>query len=158
MNIIDIIIASLLLFSFVRGFMKGFFIEIASLIALIAGVYGAINFSHFLKDWLIENIELEENYISLIAFAGTFIVILLAIIIVGKILTKIADSASLGILNRILGGVFGLLKIGVIMGIAFFFFEKVNNIIPFIEQKTLDKSILYGYIVDITSIILPSII
>ena len=48
MNVFDIIIASLLLFGFVRGIMKGLFLEVASLVALIAGVYGSIHFSLYL--------------------------------------------------------------------------------------------------------------
>ena len=35
MNIFDIVIIILLLFGFVRGLMKGFFVEVASLLALI---------------------------------------------------------------------------------------------------------------------------
>ena len=35
MNIFDCVIVVILIFAFVRGFFKGFFVEIASLIALI---------------------------------------------------------------------------------------------------------------------------
>ena len=52
MNIFDIVIAALLIFGFVRGVMKGLFVEVASLVALIAGVYGAIHFSYFIGDFL----------------------------------------------------------------------------------------------------------
>ena len=52
MNVFDIIIAALLLFGLVRGIMKGLFIEVASLVALIAGVYGAIHFSYFTSNFL----------------------------------------------------------------------------------------------------------
>ncbi|MCB0383139.1 MAG: CvpA family protein, partial [Psychroserpens sp.] len=47
MAIIDIILGALLLFGLIRGFLKGLFVEVASLVALIAGVYGAIHFSNF---------------------------------------------------------------------------------------------------------------
>ena len=47
MTILDIVLASLLLFGLIRGLMKGLFVEVASLIALIAGIYGAIHFSVF---------------------------------------------------------------------------------------------------------------
>ena len=53
MNTFDIIITGLLLFGFVRGLFKGFFLEVASFIALIAGIYGAIHFSYFIKDLLL---------------------------------------------------------------------------------------------------------
>ncbi len=111
MNIFDIIIAALLIFGFVRGVMKGLFVEVASLVALIAGVYGAIHFSYFIGDILNEYVSWSEEYVSLTAFAGTFIVIIIVIAFLGKILTKLADFASLGVINKILGGVFGALKI-----------------------------------------------
>ena len=51
MNTFDIIIAGLLLFGFVRGLFKGLFVEIASLVALIGGVYGAMHFSFYASDF-----------------------------------------------------------------------------------------------------------
>lgn len=158
MNTFDIIIAALLLFGFVRGLMKGLFVEIASLVALVAGVYGAIHFSYFLGEWLKNSVEWDEKYISLAAFAGTFVVIILIIALMGKILTKIADFASLGIINKILGGVFGALKIGLILSVVFIFFGKINDTIPFVEQENLDESILYKPVKKIAPMIFPSII
>ena len=52
MGVIDIVLGALILFGLVRGFMKGLFVEVASLVALIAGVYGAIHFSSFAADFL----------------------------------------------------------------------------------------------------------
>ncbi|WP_428741490.1 CvpA family protein [Tenacibaculum sp.] len=158
MNTFDIIIAALLLFGFVRGLMKGLFVEVASLVALIAGVYGAIHFSYFIGDWLKDSVNWEEKYISLAAFAGTFVVIIVVIALLGKILTKIADFASLGILNKILGGVFGALKIGLILSVIFIFFGKMNDTIPFVKQESLDESILYKPVKKIAPTIFPSII
>lgn len=158
MNTFDIIIAALLLFGFVRGLMKGLFVEVASLVALVAGVYGAIHFSHFLGDWLKNSVNWDEKYVKLAAFAGTFVAILVIITLAGKILTKIADFASLGILNKILGGVFGALKIGLILSVIFIFFGKINNAIPFVKQETLNQSILYKPVKKIAPMIFPSII
>lgn len=158
MNTFDIIIAALLLFGFVRGLIKGLFVEVASLVALIAGVYGAIHFSYFIGDWLKDSVDWDEKYISLAAFAGTFVVIIVVIALLGKILTKIADFASLGILNKILGGVFGALKIGLILSVIFIFFGKMNDTIPFVSQDSLDESILYKPVKKIAPTIFPSII
>ena len=158
MNTFDIIIAVFLLFGFVRGIMKGLFIEVASLVALIVGVYGAIHFSYFISNWLKASVTWDEKYISLTAFAGTFVVIVIAIALLGKMLTKIADFASLGILNKILGGVFGALKIGLILSIAFIFFGKMNDTIPFVKKENLEESILYLPVKKIAPTIFPSII
>ncbi|MCG8893679.1 CvpA family protein [Tenacibaculum finnmarkense] len=158
MNIFDIIIAALLLFGFVRGILKGLFVEVASLVALIAGVYGAMHFSYFISDWLASSVSWDEKYISLTAFAGTFIVIIIVISLLGKVLTKVADFASLGILNKILGGVFGALKIGLILSVAFIFFGKMNDTIPFVTKENLAESILYSPVKKIAPMIFPSII
>ena len=158
MNTFDIIIAALLLFGFVRGLMKGLFVEVASLVALVAGVYGAIHFSYFIGDWLKDSVTWDEKYISLAAFAGTFVVIIVIIALLGKALTKIADFASLGILNKILGGVFGALKIGLILSVIFIFFGKMNDTIPFVSQDNLKESILYKPVKKIAPTIFPSII
>ena len=158
MNTFDIIIAAVLLFGFVRGLMKGLFVEIASLVALVAGVYGAIHFSYFLGGWLKNSVSWDERYVNLASFAGTFIVIIIVIALMGKLLTKIADFASLGIHNKILGGVFGALKIGLILSVVFTFFSKINNTIPFIKQESLNESILYKPVKKIAPMLFPSII
>ena len=158
MNIFDAIIAVLLLFGFIRGLMKGLFIEVASLVALIVGVYGSIHFSYIVGDFLNKYVSWSEEYISLAAFAGTFIFIVIIISLLGKALTKIANIVSLGIINKILGGVFGALKIGLILSIVFIFFSKMNDTIPLIKKETLENAILYKPVKNIAPLIFPSII
>lgn len=158
MNVFDIVIAAPLIFGFVRGVMKGLFVEVASLAALIGGVYGAIHFSYFIGDFLKEAVSWDQEYVSLAAFAGTFITIIVTIALLGKMLTKLADFAALGIINKILGGVFGAIKIGLILSVVFIFFGKMNDTIPFVKKETLDESILYAPVKKIAPTIFPSII
>jgi len=158
MNVFDIIITVLLLFGFVRGIIKGFFVEVASLVALIGGVYGAIHFSDFAAVFLQKYVDWKQEYISLVSFAITFIIIIVVIALLGKALTKMADFASLGIMNKILGGVFGALKIGLILSVVFIFFYKMNDTIPFVKKETLEESILFEPVKKIGPMIFPSII
>jgi membrane protein required for colicin V production len=158
MNVFDIVIAAPLIFGFVRGVMKGLFVEVASLAALIGGVYGAIHFSYFIGDFLKEAVSWDQEYVSLAAFAGTFITIIVTIALLGKMLTKLADFAALGVINNILGGVFGAIKIGLILSVVFIFFGKMNDTIPFVKKETLDESILYAPVKKIAPTIFPSII
>lgn len=143
MEVIDIIIAVILLFGFVRGIMKGLFVEIASLVALIAGIYGAIHFSFYAKDLLVQQVDWDPKYISLTAFAITFVIIVVTISLTGKLLTKIASLAALGFVNKILGGVFGTVKLALILSVLLGWFERINVMIPFIGEEEMKKSILY---------------
>ncbi len=156
MNTFDIIISALLIFGFIRGLLKGLFVEIASLVALIAGVYGAIHFSYFVGNLLAEYVSWEERYITIISFAITFGIIVLVIGLFGKMFTKIANFASLGFINKIFGGVFGVLKIGFILSIVLLVFTKLNNTIPFISSEQKEASILYEPIKNLAPMLFPN--
>ena len=158
MSIIDIVLAALLLFGFVRGLFKGLFVEVASLVALVLGVYGAIHFSYFAADLLESKVDWSEKTINIVAFAVTFVIIVLAISLAGKALTKLADFAALGLLNKLLGGVFGALKIGLILSILLIVFSKLNNTLPFMEKEDLEESILYEPVKSLAPMIFPNLI
>ena len=158
MSIIDIVLGALLLFGLIRGIMKGLFVEIASLVALVLGVYGAIHFSSFAAEFLESKVEWNEKTINIVAFAITFVIIVLAISLAGKALTKLADFAALGILNKLAGGVFGLLKIGLILSILLIVFNKFNDTLPFMEQDDIEKSMLYKPIKSLAPLIFPILI
>jgi len=155
MNVFDIVIAVLLLYGFIRGVFKGLFVEIASLLALVGGVYGAMHFSHYIGNILKEKLDWAENYISLSAFALTFVIIVIVVSLAGKILTKIASFAALGIVNKILGGLFGLLKIALIISVTLGFFLKINNNIPFISKEQVKASVLAAPIKKLAPTLFP---
>jgi len=158
MNVLDIALGALILFGLVRGLMKGFFVEIASIVALIVGINGAIYFSDFVAEFLESRVKWDEQYINISAFAITFIIIVIAIAMAGRALTKLADFASLGILNKILGGIFGALKVGLILSVVLIVFNKMNSTIPLVEEHEIKNSILYIPVKSIAPLIFPSII
>ena len=158
MNTFDIIIAALLVLGFVRGLFRGLFVEIASLVALIAGIYGAIHFSFYVGNILANYVSWEEQYITIVSFAITFGVIVLVIALLGKALTKMADFASLGLLNKILGGVFGTLKMALILSIVLLVFSKLNSTIPFISEEQQDDAILYQPVKNLAPTLFPNFI
>ena len=158
MAIIDIILGALLLFGLIRGFMKGLFVEVASLVALVAGIYGAIHFSNYAAEFLNSKLDWDEKYINIVAFAVTFVIIVLIIALAGKALTKLADFAALGILNKLLGGVFGALKMGLILSVLLIVFDTMNTKIPFADEEDLEDSILYKPVKGLAPLLFPSIL
>jgi len=158
MSIIDIVLGALLLFGLIRGAMKGLFVEVASLLALVLGVYGAIHFSFFASGFLESKVDWSEKTINIVAFAITFVIIVLAISLAGKALTKLADFAALGLLNKLLGGAFGALKIGLILSILLIVFNSLNNTLPFMEKEDLEESVLYDPVKSLAPMIFPTLI
>ena len=158
MGVIDIVLGALILFGLVRGFMKGLFVEVASLLALVAGVYGAMHFSNFAAEFLQTKTDWNEQTINITAFAVTFVVIVLAIAFAGKALTKLANFAALGIINKLLGGLFGALKIALILSIVLNIFDKMNRTIAFVDEDSIDRSMLYTPVKSLVPLIFPNIL
>ena len=104
MSFIDIVFAVLLGFAVYKGLKNGLFVEVASLLALVAGIYLAIKFSS-LVGAIFTGIVPSWNpkYIEITAFIITFLLVVIGIHLSAKILTKLADFAFLGWINKIAG-------------------------------------------------------
>jgi membrane protein required for colicin V production len=158
MNTVDIVLALILLYGLVRGFFRGLLAEIASLVGIVAGIYGAIHFSYILSDFFSENMNWDSEYVNLIAFAITFVLIVFLISLAGKILTKMAGFAALGIVNKLLGAGFGLLKMAFIASVIIMFFSATNEEIELVSKEKLEESKLYASVKVIAPAVLPSIL
>lgn len=158
MNIVDIIIIVILIFAAVRGFITGLFSSVASLVAIVAGVFCAIHYSYYVEaEFQNSVLEWSTNTYKIVSFAITFLFVVLAILFVGKLLTKLADISALGLLNKILGGIFGALKWSLILSVIFLLFDKFNKTIPFIEKETLENSVLFSPVKSIIPTLFPAI-
>lgn len=158
MEVLDIVLAILLMIGLYKGVKNGFFIELAAIIALIAGIYGAIHFSYIAGDYLVKSMDWNIRYINLAAFVITFIAIVIVVHLAGKLLTKFADFAMLGILNKIAGGIFGVVKVAVILGAVLVFFHRANTSLQLVNEETLDSSVLYTPIKEIGAFVFSKVL
>lgn len=155
---IDIVLGIILLLGIGRGLMNGFFMELASLLALIGGIYGAIHFSYLLKNFLLRFVSWDQKYIQLVAFAITFIIIVVLISLLGKLLTKFSSLIALGLVNRLLGAIFGFFKVLMVLSLILFFFGKISGDGFFVDQKTTETSVLYEPVKGFVPAILPAVL
>ena len=100
MNYLDIIIALPLLWGAYKGFTKGLIIEAASLAALLLGIYGAIKFSGITSDFLVEKCNFSSQYLHIISFAITFILIVIAVHFIARLINKLVKAVALGFVNN----------------------------------------------------------
>ena len=118
MHYIDILIIIPLLWGAYKGFTKGLITEIASLLSLILGIYGAIKLSNYTSSFLIKTFDFTSEYLPVISFAITFIIIVILVHLISKLIDSMIKTASLGVVNRILGAVFGTAKFLLILGVV----------------------------------------
>jgi membrane protein required for colicin V production len=157
MNWIDLVIVILLGLSVITGFTNGFVKEVASLAALILGIWGAVKFSTFTAAKLYEWFDMSGQYVGIIAFLVTFLIIVVIIHFIGVLADKFIDAISLGFLNRILGMVFGLLKSVLILSVIFVILNALDARHPFLPKEKIEQSRFYNPISDIAPAIFPVI-
>lgn len=144
MNIFDVIILIILLYGLIKGFIKGFIIEVAGIIALILGVTGSFKFASILEVYLNSYVDWSPKTVQIISFIILFIIIIYAVSLLAKMITKTLKIIALGMINRIFGGIFGLLKWCVILSSLVLVSQEINEIITLIPDKTLKDSVSYN--------------
>lgn len=157
MNYIDIFLAVLLLVAAVQGFRKGFIIELASLAALILGIWGGIKFSDLTAKFITKYTGFHSEFLNIIAFFVTFILIVILIHMMGKMLDKVIKIALLGFLNRLAGVIFGVLKIALILSVILLLFDEIDENVHLLPVKQKQESKLYEPMKQVVPTLLPFI-
>jgi len=144
MNTLDIGILAIASIFFVRGVFRGFVFELITVVGLILGYIISITYLSLLSGFILSFFpSFPETVVNLVSFFLLFLGTNLLLRLAGNLLTKTLKIAMLGWLNRLLGGLLGMLKAVVIMGILGF----VVNLIPFfsllLENEEVQNSYLY---------------
>lgn len=109
MNALDITICIIAGFCLVRGLFRGIIKEVASIVGVLVGFYGAYTYYPLIAKWLSQLIA-NKSYLYIISFFLAFSVIFFVIGFVGVVLKHIFKVSSLGWVDRILGGAFAVVK------------------------------------------------
>lgn len=157
MNFVDIILLVPLLYGAWRGFKKGFVIEVFTLLALLVGIYAGIHFSDWTANRLIEYFEIEANYLPVVAFTITFLAVGAVVFFAGKMLEQMIRVVNLSPVNKIMGTVFGLLKMIYTLSILLIILETYDERGDFIPEDLKEKSILYKPVKITASSTIPAI-
>lgn len=157
MNYLDIVLAIPLLWGLYKGISKGIVKELSSLVALILGIYGAVHFADSIHPYLKEQFSIESSFVPIVSFAITFIVIVLLVRLIGILLDKVIKMAALGVISKLLGGIFGVFKTAfIISGLLLVIntFDYYLKLIPVDQKKA---SILYQPISEMIPSIMPNV-
>nr|WP_317631042.1 CvpA family protein [uncultured Flavobacterium sp.] len=157
MSFIDIVLGAVLIWGTIQGVRQGFFAALTSFIAYILGIYLAIKFSSVVASYIEPKVEWNPKTIEIAAFGITFVGVVILLFFIAKIFTKLADWAYLGWVNRLLGGLFGLLKYTLLLSVCLNLFEKINFNNFFMSEETKTNSIFYDKVQYTAQLVYPSL-
>ncbi len=150
MNWLDVLILLPLLLGLVRGLMRGLISEIIAFVVVILGVLGSRFAAPSVSKCLLHWFQWPEGVCDIVAYALIFLAIAILLSIAAKLLTRLLRAIHLGWANRLFGGLFGVLKFGIIVLFAVFVMDKTDEAFHWQENEPVVKtSILYPHAVKV---------
>ncbi len=116
MNAFDMIILAILAFFVVRGVLRGFLRETVGLVGLVLGLILAIRYLDVATALLGQIIAWPVSVLSVVAFVIVFGTVVVLFQIVIAVLVKFLRAVRLRWVDRLAGGVVGLIKGGILAG------------------------------------------
>ena len=137
-NYFDIVVSAIILLLGLKGIINGFFKEIFGLVGLIGGIFIASRVGDQVGLYLSNLIFKFDNSaaISFTGFLATLAIFWLGMVLVGAIFKKLSSLSGLGILDKILGFVFGASKFFLIAAVIANAAYNINAV-----KSTIDSSL-----------------
>lgn len=120
MNIFDILILVILVAFVIKGLIRGLMKELCTLIGLIVGALLALNYHKPLATSMVSAFSLPDQLCAILAFLVIFLLTALLFVFVGMILSRYVKLMYVGGLNRVAGGLFGLIQGVLILSLLVF--------------------------------------
>lgn len=146
MLVVDIIIGVFILLAIWSGWKKGFVYQIVSFIAVLIGIYAASRFWHFTFDFIQSKLDWDTNILKYVSVILTAVLVVLAVVLIGKLLSKLIEVTVFGVFDKLLGALFSLLEVVVVLSFLVF---GINYFFPkndFFSKEKIDQSYTLPYI------------
>ena len=154
-NWLDVILVLPLVVGLVKGFMHGFISEIIAIVVVILGVLGARFGAPAFSAWLLTQFAWPQGVCDVVAYTLLFLSVAILLSITARLLTKFLRVIHLGWANRLMGGVFGIAKYGLIVLIIVFAMDRTNDAFHWLDQSPIvSTSVVYPYMVKVTNALL----
>ena len=109
MTIFDYIVLGIVFISVLISITRGVVREVVSLLGWIIAFFIASHYAANFEPLLPQTIE-DGSLRMLIVFVMTFFVVLIVVMVISLLLSKLVSSVGLGLIDRILGAVFGFAR------------------------------------------------
>jgi membrane protein required for colicin V production len=157
MNYIDMFIMVLLIWAVFKGYTRGFIMQLATIAALVIGIYAALKLSGFTAKHLERYLNTSSESLYLISMAVTFILVFIGINFVGHLVEKMVETVELSFVNRLLGVLFSVIKTMIIIGIILAFANRLDQKVSILPKYTREHSLFYKPFTRIATILFPSL-
>ena len=116
---------------------------VASLAALVLGIFGAIKLRPMFASLLDSIFDISPDYMNVIAFSVAFVSIVMVVHLLAFLVEKLIKAVALNLVNRLLGMGFGLLVTAFVISMILWPLNQVNAEKQLIKPERIESSLLY---------------
>lgn len=149
---LDIIISVMLAIGLMLGLRAGIIKQATSLMGVVVGLLVGRMFYTPVGDWLMGKLDISLQVSRIAAFALIMAAVPFSFSFLGKFISRLLNAISLGWVNRLLGGLVGVLTYILFLGIVITGIESFDPHDKIISQKKKDESMLYYSIYNFTDL------
>ena len=158
MNWLDVLLLLPLLVGLVRGLMRGLVSEVIAIVVVILGVLGSRLWAPPFSVWFLGQFAWPQGVCDVVAYVLLFLAIAIILSILARLMTKFLRAIHMGWANRLFGGIFGLLKYGIIVLIIVFAMDRTNQSFHWLDKaEVVETSVIYPQMVKACNIIYRSV-
>ncbi|MDI6402067.1 CvpA family protein [Balneolaceae bacterium ANBcel3] len=160
MILLDVILAGAIIYYTWKGFNNGLIKEVFRIAGLVIATFISFQYAEPFANMLRPIIRLNPDFYPYFAFAVLFILFIILVYFAIKFFDGLIQVLMLSIPNKILGAIFGFLKISLLLSVFLIFlggFDKPS-------QETRHDSIFYKHVIkvapasyDIVAKVLPGV-
>lgn len=152
---IDLLVLVPLAFAAWRGFQKGLIMAIATLVALVAGLYAGFHGSEVVADALHKQFNWSASTVQIVSFVLAFIGVVVAIHLLARLIEKAVKMAALSPVNKSAGLVFNVLKASLIMSMAFYALDGMFGRRGWLPDDVAKEAIVFPVLEDAVTWLVP---
>ena len=157
METIDIFIVVVLGIGLVSGLAKGFIEQACGLVGLIAGLLVARALYAAVGEQLAPHIGTSVSVAQIISFIIIWAVIPALLMLAGAALTRALEAAHLGIVNRMLGAVTGMVLHLLFLGVLIKVVEYIDPDEKMLTPEVKEQSVFYHPVGETAGLFFPAI-
>lgn len=155
MDSIDVFFLIILGIAFVSGLFKGFVRQLASLLALIVGLWVSYFWAAKTLDFLHQLDLFSAELLRPASFVITFLLTVLAVNFVAHLVSKGINTIGLGAADKLLGAIFSVSKWVLLLSVILNLYQCVDQKGHFLSEEKRKKSYLYSPIQKVLPICFP---
>lgn len=140
MSGVDITLTIIILLGIYSGYGEGFLISLISLLAIVLGILGGFKLMGYAMILLTNRFNIDNVILPYISFGIIFILIVIAVSLIGKAIKASIDKNFLGKVDQIIGAILGLLRVVFLTSVAIWILNSMR-IAP--DEKWTAESWLY---------------